>query len=196
MSSQVDIYNMALGHIGTRTTVAAINEKSTEAKKLSLYYDTSVVSVLAAHDWAFAKRSIAMSATGTPPPGWIYQYTYPNSCVKVRKIIGPTRTGDPIPFEIAHSDINDAKVILTDQPGAEVWYTKLITNTELFPAKFVEALAAKLASNVAMPITRKRAVRDDAISIYNLLLEQAKASDLNESGKEEDRLAPWHESRA
>jgi hypothetical protein len=192
MASQVEIYNMALGHIGARDTVAGIDEASRPAKICTRFYVTARDAVLEAFDWSFARKYATLAETGTPPPTWIFQYAYPNECAAIRSVLPVLgRNSKPIPFEIAHSDIGEAKVILTDQEAAVVRYTKLEDNTALFSAQFTEALAARLAAFIAKPITGKDAALDTAMSLYNMLISEAKANVMNERQQDDTQDAEW-----
>jgi hypothetical protein len=191
MASVVDIYNMALSHLGTKSTVSSATENSTEAKKCSLHYDTARDATLEAFNWSFARRHTTLALVGDAELGWVYQYAYPSECVTVRRILTTHRDDDPIPFRIAHSELNDAKVILTDQPGAAVEYTKRVTNSTLYSASFVSALSAQLAAMVAMPLTGKANLRDDALALFNLYIAQAQAHDRNQGEKDDQPDADW-----
>jgi len=195
MASDVDIANMALAHIGSRSNIASLTEDSKEARKINLFYNTALAATLEAHDWAFARKTEQLSESGTPPQTWVYQYAYPNLCAAVRAILPVDRTKTPIPFQVAHSDIADSKVILTDEPAAKVRYTAFVTNTTMFSGAFVEAFSAKLASLVAMPLTGKRTLRDDAVSLFNMLIQTARAVNINEEETGDSYSVPWLDAR-
>ena len=105
MTSVVSICNRALSSIGTRSTIAAITEASTEAKQCNLIYEATRDEVLSMAFWNFARKvltgSLLKSAPGTPtntsapgvvwndtypPPPWLFEYTYPSDCIQVRML--------------------------------------------------------------------------------------------------------------
>lgn len=180
MSSQVDIANLALSIAGTRSTVSNLNERSAEARNISLQYDNALGAVLKASWWNFARRQQALTllkdATAgdtTVPAPWLYEYAYPSDCVQVRFLLPsiagtsplepntqasalPTYIGAPVRF-VSGTDLdtngNDTRVILTNQPNAIAIYTKRILDPTLYDDSFVHAFAGYLAHLVIMPLT-------------------------------------------
>lgn len=195
MASEVSICNMALGHIKSKSTIASLDEESNEAKKCKLFYSQARDETLEEFNWHFAKRNIVLAEIGTAPLGWAYQYAYPADGIAVRRVITAYRDDDPVPFELAHSDINDTVVILTDREAATIEYTKRVTNTILFSPLFIAALSYKIASYIAMPLTGKQDLRDDAIAAFNLKISEARASSLNQGQKDEEPLPSWLSGR-
>lgn len=195
MASEVLIYNMALSHINVLNQVSDKDEVSKQANECRKFYVTARDATLEAFNWPFAKRFALLAEVGTPPPTWIYQYAWPADAVEIREVVPVARSVDPIPFESAHSDISDSKVILTDEPAAQVEYTKRVTNTTLFSAAFTEALAARLVGFVAMPLTGKQEKVDSSIALFNMLIAHARANALNNKQEDPQRDASWHEDR-
>lgn len=112
MTSIVDIGNRALSAIGTRTTVASLNEGSPEANALALYIDTVRRQILRMAPWNSAKNfntlALIAAAPGTPenptagttvwqkgqpPPPWLYEYAYPSDCIRPIFIVPQFNTG-------------------------------------------------------------------------------------------------------
>lgn len=111
MASETDIYNLALAHVGTRSTIALPTEDSNEARACRRFYAQARDETLTAAWWTFARRTAVLTllkaAPGTPeftgvvsnvwnnsypPPPWLYSYAYPSDCVRARYII-PVNTG-------------------------------------------------------------------------------------------------------
>lgn len=111
MTTETEICNRALSRIGTRSTIASLDEVSNEANQCSLLYATTRDEVLSMAQWNFAKKtatlSLVKSAPGTPTnqtgatqwssaypaPPWLYEYSYPSDCVQFRYIIPQIDTG-------------------------------------------------------------------------------------------------------
>ena len=191
MATEVSISNMALGHIKSKSTIALMTEESTEAKKCNLFFAQARDETLEEFNWHFAKRSAVLAEIGEAPLGWVYQYAYPSDAVSIRKILTAYRDDDPIPFELAHSELNDSVVILTDREAATIEYTKRVTNPTLFSPLFVSALSFKLASYIAMPLSGKRELRDEANTLFDIAVTKARASSLNQGQQDEEPLPSW-----
>lgn len=104
--NEVQICNLALQKIGTRSTIAALTEDSNEARNCNLLYAPTRDEVLGMAFWNFARstRTLALlkSAPGTPTntdsptsnvwvsdwpaPPWLFEYAYPDDCIQLRYI--------------------------------------------------------------------------------------------------------------
>jgi hypothetical protein len=158
MTSIVTIYNMALSHLGTRQTVLSVDEPSVEAATLGIHYTTARDATLRGFDWSFARRIEALAPIGIEvPPGYSRAYGTPNLCARFRGIWTGGRGEKPVPFRIVNHATagGDATAILTDRPEAVGWYTKIVTDPELFDPLFVSALSWRLAAEAALALTQK-----------------------------------------
>lgn len=115
MVAQVDIVNLALQALGTRTTVSAVEllaASSNEAIQANLAYLPTRDSLLRMAPWNCGTTTqnlvYVTSVPGTPentspatnlwqpgqpPPPWAYEYQYPVDCLRPVKIIPSIQTG-------------------------------------------------------------------------------------------------------
>ncbi len=196
--SDTFIANAALEQIGAKSGIQNLNENSVEAKACKFWYDFCRVHVLEAYNWGFARKRLSLASSSDDPPEgiWGYRYQYPVDCVKAREIENPLGdTYDAIPFEIEQTSDGTAKTILTDADEAILIYTRDVQQTSLFPAHFIDTLAAQLASRIALKLTGKRTIRDDMQKLYASLLSVAPAHDANEAVKDKPREAEWNRAR-
>ena len=185
MSSKIDVFNMALGHIGVSSTVADELERSPERVICSRYFDTCRDALFSYKDmrWGFATSRVILADLGTPPLGWGYRYRYPNDCINALEIVGQTGRTEPIElrpkFEIQFE--TDGRVILADIETAELIYTKRIEEVERWPSSFVEAMGYRLASMIVMPLKNDNGARNDLITLAEQFAQIAMAASLNEA---------------
>lgn len=179
MSSQVEIANMALDLIGTRSTISSFTEGSAEANAVSRHWSNAVDAILRSAHWNFARKQVALAVLkdatqgqATPTP-WLYEYSYPSDCVLMRSImpmiqISPVTPGtpagtspvaalgNPVKF-LTGTDLdfngNPINVILTNQPQAIGVYTFRNTNTGMWDPLFVQAMAAYLGARICLALT-------------------------------------------
>jgi len=196
MASEVDICNLALSHIGASATISSLTEQSEEAFHCNLLYADARDALLRAFPWGFATRHLALSDVGSPPGNWSYRYSYPNDCLFAREILQTTSGGDPIDFEIALGDAYNAKVILTNQESANLIYTYKATNTLVFDPLFIVALAWRLASEIAMPLTRDEKRMKNAYEMYLSTISEAQTFNANESQIDRNKEASWITGRS
>lgn len=196
MASEVDICNLALSHIGTKSTISALNEQSNEARQCNIHYTKARDFVLRAHPWGFADKTIALALLSDPPPNWLYKYQYPTDCVTIIEIVPEDRAISlPTPYKIGVAADLNSKVILTDKEDAYIRYTARVTNATLFDDAFVQTLSWYLASQLALPLTGDRIIRDEAVRGYLLMSSQAQTVDLNENEPDPQREAIWTDGR-
>jgi len=196
-TSETQIANMALAHLANGGQIAALTEKSKEARACTLFYEQCRDEVLGAFPWPFATRIEALALVATDPTDeYGYSYRYPVNALSVWRIpSGVDRVGVrscspldwrgafprvPIPYRI----ISDAagKLIYTDQPDASIEYTVRITNVTQFSADFTAALALKLAGDIAPMVTGGDQFKlgERAIIRYQTAVAQAQARAANE----------------
>jgi hypothetical protein len=196
MASEVSICNLALSHIGASANISSLTEKSEEAYHSNLLYSDVRDSVLRAHPWAFAARYKALSTVGTAPGNWAYQYAYPNDCLRVRSILQTDASASPIAYELGLADAYNARVILTDEAEAVLFYTYQVTNPLAFDENFVQALSWRLASELAMPLTRDENRMKAAYQMYQAVMSEALQINANESHLHSPIEADWIRGRA
>lgn len=190
MASMIDVFNMALSNIAARAFIQSLTEDSNERKYCSANIDNAIESVLEDHDWGFASsyENLALLKKyndAVPPPlPWLYQYSYPALCTKVREIVRLSDNDKEIPFKIDLS--NDIKVIHTDIQNAILRYTKRISLL-LFSPRAIEALGWKLATRIVIPLTHNLKLKQNAEQSYVNALAEAKAADSNENVNRPER---------
>lgn len=211
MASKVDICNLALASVGTRSTITNLNESSAEARQLKLQYPNAVDAILQAAHWNFARAQKALSllkdATISPPDNvpapWCYEYDFPSDCIQARYIMpqyvnGPAvvsfTIGPAVPFLVSTDfDIsqNRKKVILTNQPQANLVYTARIDDSTLFDGQFVQALAAYLGALVCIPLNGDKTLMKLAWAKADAITKDARASNGNEGLTVNDHVPDW-----
>ncbi len=195
MASIVQICNLALSRLGTRATIASLDESSTEARLCKATYADCRDTLLRDFDWNFARRVETLALrVEAPPSGWTYTYSVPNKCARFRGIwSGPRPTGAPVDWAIgsvADSNGNDAVAIFTNQSAAEGCYTRVVESSELFSAGFVQALSWRLAETIALPITSKDSMAELLARRAPLKVAESFATDANEGIATSDRQVP------
>jgi hypothetical protein len=181
-SSQVQISNLALAHIGVSQFIAAPNEKSKEANICALFFEQVRDNLLESLEWNFASRRVKLAQTTSAITNWLYAYQVPTDCIAARRLVMPGMRMLPsesrIPFEIG----SDGKqtVILTDQENAELIYTERVTDPNRFAPSFVTALSWYLAAEIAMPLAVSTQLADRAAKMAQAAFNSAAASDLQQ----------------
>lgn len=142
-------------------SIGDLSESSPEANQCRILYEPTRDHLLTLHSWRFAKTTRALSQTGNQPHEWLYEYDYPNDCLRVHYILPypPVQNGiavphedyEPVPYEVA-TGASGSRTILTNDDEAYISYTKQVTDERLFDPLFVQALAWLIAIDLAIPM--------------------------------------------
>ncbi|HDR9078187.1 TPA: hypothetical protein QDA98_000737 [Burkholderia vietnamiensis] len=207
--SQVQICNLALSSIGTRSTIASLDEGSAEANQCALHYDAALDATLRGAHWNFARKQMDLALLAdatqgqTVPQPWTYMYALPANCVLARFVLPqttalgmpvPVAQQRPVPFIIGSTEDangNDITALLTNEPFAQLVYTGRITNPAIFDPSFVDAFVPVLGSKLAIPLTGEQGKRRDQLTIAQALLISAQVSNGNEGLTVIDHQPDW-----
>jgi hypothetical protein len=159
-TSDAEICNLALGHLGDSDGIASLDEASKAARACNLYYEQARDEVLQEMQPPFARRTAALGlvtdyTAGTAFYEYGYAYRFPADALAVFRIQnGATRyaTATNRPAWRIMSD-DDGALLYMDQADAVVEYTVRITDPSRFTPDFVQALALKLAAYIAPSLT-------------------------------------------
>lgn len=171
MSSKVGICNLALTSIGG-DRITSITDNTNTAKNCNAIFDDVADYVMAAHEWSTAvSRATLNRLSDTPSFGWAYQYQLPVSPYNLRVLdINELRSGD-YPFRI------EGDALLTDEATAKIRYIGRITNTQQYGPFLTEAVVARLAAELAYPVTGNATLTAEMFKKAAFILEQSIASD-------------------
>lgn len=218
MASEVDICNVALGHLGDNATVASLNppEGSAQAEHCARFYPIARDALLEAHNWGFSMRRVALAQLVNPWPEWRYAYALPTDSVNMLAVLDPGASDDynmltpvdsydptiqpalssqysPQPFTY-ETDASGVSIIYTNQANAVLRYTALVTDTTQFSPLFTTALTWLLASMLAGPVIKGDAGAAESQrceAIAKQYLAQATSSDANQRSVRVQHVAPW-----
>ena len=193
-TTDVDICNRALSRLGTRATIQALDENSTEARTVSIWYAATRDTLLRAHDWNFARRRVLLAEQDAAPAGWTFRYALPTGCIRLLRITA-ANSADSARFEVAGDSAS--RFVLCDEPAAEAVYTARVDDPNLYDAGFSTALVDQLAAHIAYPITQKTDTAVRLAQMARAALSEAMASDVNEAAPGPgDRLPDWITARS
>jgi hypothetical protein len=187
MASVVDICNLALANVGAQP-ISSLVDASTTAVLCSTFYQLARDTLLEEADWkcASARASIAEDAV---PPLWdfLHRYLIPSDCAgRVRQVADSTGA------EVTRWDMELGYIVCDAESPIQIRYTSRVVDPAVFSSTMVEAIAFKLASLIAIPITENQALQQTLLKEYLRALEMAKAADGIRQSKEHIPLAsPW-----
>ena len=193
-TTDVDICNRALSRLGTRSTIAALDENSTEARAASIWYAATRDALLRVHDWNFARHRVTLGELGGAPAGWTYRYALPSDCLRLLRIVSARGDRRPARFEVVSDGA--LRSVLSDEPEAEAIYTMRVVDPTLYDAAFSAALVDQLAAHIAYPVTQKTEVAVRLAQMARATLADAMVANAGEAMSPTDRLPDWIEGRS
>ncbi len=188
VTSEAQICNIALARVGQREFIDSLVQTSTASRLCAALYSPARDAALEAFPWPFATRRVALAALANATySGWTHAYVLPSDCIAMRDIYSGVRTPEAlarVPYSIELGNDSEGnpslRVLLTDAEAAEVSYTARVTTVALYPPLFVDALAWKMASDLALSLPVKPQVGLAMLQGYRLALETAMASQLRQ----------------
>lgn len=194
MPSIADICNQAISHCGTRSKITSIDEGSPEANACLTHFAAVRDATLRAFDWNFARLTASLSATGTAPTRWLYQYALPSDCLRVRFLNDVPFLSLPETFYelAAYKDSSDAilSAILTNVSPASVIYTAQVTDSNHWDVGFCDAVAYGLAARTCFELTGKDDRQKALTQMWQGMLRQAAADMGNETSQPNRTYTP------
>ena len=172
MASEIDICNLALGQLGAHY-ITSFADGTTESVACATNYPMARDAVLESRDWTFAVVERQLTEITVPsgemPPEFSHAYQVPTDCLLIRYCFLPSTVSFPDGMSGA---------LITAEPTSEqsvqrptwnrfedrcycneslLWarYIKQVTDTTKYTNNFLQALATRLAFELAMPLTSK-----------------------------------------
>lgn len=186
ITSSTDLCNMALRHVAVSQELQDVTaDKTKAAQACRRFYDQVIGEVLRAFPWPFATTTVDLSQVATQPTSeWLFSYRYPADCVFARRILnGVSRIEQPetrIRFVLQRDA--SGRLILTDQPSAQLEYTQRVSAVEEFDDSFVQAASFLLAFYIGPSVMEgdPSNLTARALQAYQYAIQTAQALAANE----------------
>ena len=184
MASTVGIVNAALIKLG-EATITSLSEGAKPARLAHAVYDELRDSVIQAHPWNFALARAELAADAAAPV-WGYANAYPlptapDYCLRVLRL-EDTETEWKV----------EGRRILTDAGAPlRVLYLRRVTDPNEFSALFREALAARLAAELAEPLKQSSSMAEAMRALYERKLAEARTADAQEGTPDAIEAEEW-----
>tara|TARA_R100000995_G_scaffold83432_1_gene59366 strand:+ start:1688 stop:2242 length:555 start_codon:yes stop_codon:yes gene_type:complete len=168
--SIVDIANKGLTYLGANA-ITALTDDTVEGRAINRIHEQSRQYCLRDHPWNFAMTRVSLAADTTTPV-WEYAnlFPWPSNCLRIIEV----DTTEEWAVE-GRNIVSDAAAPLN------ILYIADITDTSIYDAKFTEAYAMRLASDVAYEITSSQTVVASASAAYSTLIQEARLVDAQET---------------
>lgn len=160
--SKIEILNRALLKLG-EPPISSFNDAAF-GKTYELIYDDILRLLLSVYPWRFAVTRVRV-AQRLEKFGERFMYQLPADFLMLIKVYEKHGKCQKSGYEIA-----DHAIVVDDDNGVEIEYVRYVENDDIFPPLFKEAMAAKLAAELAMRV--KQAISFKQVfdnEFYNLV---------------------------
>ena len=173
MATEVSICSNALRRLGD-DPITSLTDDTERARLCNAFYADARDACLRSHPWNFAiTRASLAQLSATPVYGFDYQFALPTDpfCLRVLAM-----EFEDYVFKVENLS-TQGRVLLTDQETAKIIYIARVTDTTLFDSLFVDTLVAKLAADLAYPVTNSLKVQEQMYKLFQLKLSEARSID-------------------
>lgn len=186
-TAEAGICNLALARIGQANFIDSLDEDSAPGKACKAVYGFARNIALTSFPWPFAtgRKTLGLLAS-VVRDGWSFAYAVPTDLLAPRHIWTGSRSplvSEDIPYTLEANDNGDGEILLTDQPGALLVYTRAVRSPAVFPPLFVDALACLLARELVMPLSLRADLGEAMNKRWLVALSVAAAQAMRESSE-------------
>lgn len=174
MATAIDIVNLAISDCGC-ALITTFDDLTPEARVAKAKYSFVKDAVLESREWSFAKQRILLNKDPAVPAfGYAFQFILPSTILRVIRIYDATGAAYNSPLV---GWVREGYRILTNT-DAPIYAEVLVRVDEgSFSPGMVLALAARLVSVMAIPLTENRQLAKDNLDFYGELMKDAGAMD-------------------
>ncbi len=186
MTSVVEIGNIALVNLG-ENTITSLSDDVKAARLINRRYAPIRDAVLRAHPWNCAMTR-AQLASSDPPPLWgpAACYPLPTDCLRVLRLDDPSVVWK----------VEGRTVVTNASAPLNILYARRIADPNDFDPLLVEAIAARLAADLAHPITQSTTLVQVMWDLYRQKLIEARGVDGQEGAGDEVIADTWLTARS
>jgi hypothetical protein len=187
MFSKTEICNRALQCLNKPSTSNIETDASQVAKRVNEAYNFALKYILGEgnYGWSFATKNEALALLEDESHHYEYVYAKPAGCLKVNYVFIPEcyySYYNYINFKHSYHNITyieEDEKILTNQKDAYVNYITAEPDTTQFTPDLVEAIAWRIAYQLATPLNQDKGLENTARIEFERHLKKAKVSDAN-----------------
>ena len=160
--TDIQICNLALARLGD-SRITALTDATAQAQYCSLFYSQTLEELQTEFDWQFCRKLASLTADATAPAfGYTRRFAVPSDFLRLIRLNGIDEDENFSKWEIVDGFIH------TDLAApAQIEYIASVTDAAKFPAVFVEILSAKLAANLAMPLTGSKELFSQMAEVFS-----------------------------
>ena len=193
MTSNVDICNSALNMVGA-SIITSLTEDSKAARVCNQRFTFVRDAVMRAHPWNCLIRRVKLAKDATAPVyKFANRYSLPADpyCLRVLTV---SDDGDDERRDIEYK-VEGERYLLTDEGTLYIQYVARDEDPNNWDFLLIEALAARMASEIAYPLVGSSTLATNMFAMYEIKLKEAHFADAQEGFPEEPIADTYVEAR-
>ena len=172
-TSDIDIVNRALTMLGV-DPINSLSDSTKAASTANRLFNDTRAAVFRGHPWnCLIKRASLPQEATVPIYGYAYAFTLPADFLRLLSIEN----------NLGKYSIEGRKILYDDEI-LQVMYIALVTDVIAYDTLLLDALAARLAADMAHPLLQSTEAMQRMYNLYELKLREAKFVDAQENSQD------------
>lgn len=183
--TKIDICNLVIRMLGAKT-ITSLDDSQEEARILDDIYDRILDEVLMAYPWNFAIKRVSLSQLAeTPSYEFDYAYALPDDYLRILEV----EDEGYVDYQLENNKL------LTDEESISVRYLARVTDPTEYSPIFIQAFTARLAAEMAYPLTGDASLSNSKMEEFQLKVSQARSTNAQEGKARTIERTSWLENR-
>jgi phage gp46-like protein len=183
-TSDIDIVNRALTMLGV-DPINSLSDSTKAASTANRLFNDTRAAVFRGHPWnCLIKRASLPQEAQAPLYGYAYAFTLPADFLRLLSIEN----------NLGKYSIEGRKILYDDEI-LQITYIALVTDVIAYDTLLTDALAARLAADMAHPLLQSTEAMERMYNLYELKLREAKFVDAQENAQDVLDTDYWLDSR-
>tara|TARA_R110000744_G_scaffold352526_1_gene458666 strand:- start:1560 stop:2189 length:630 start_codon:yes stop_codon:yes gene_type:complete len=157
------IANLALSNLG-EARIQSLTDNNGRARACNARIDGVISTILRMHVWNSALERVQLTNIGSPVFGWNYVYQLPSDCIKVVEVNPVSK------YQV------EKKNILSNENKLYLLYVAQPTDINNLDVLLAEAIAMKLAVEIAETLTSKANLKNEMMQQFVIALQEARGA--------------------
>lgn len=179
----VEVCNLALARIGHGSSrpIVSIDDQAEPARACKRVFAPLLRSMLREYAWPFALRTVALAPSSSAVPGWSHVYAMPTDALNILAITAADADPWTAPARYDRRGFRlIGRLIACHESPAHAWYTADVADPVEADALFSDALAWRLAAELALALKAEPTLHRVAMEQAQMTLSRALAAVGNE----------------
>jgi len=176
MISETSICNQALSWLGV-ARITSLDDVSTAGQLCRDNYYFLRDAVLEERMWTFATTRTTSTVADLDDWGIRYKHSVPLDWLAVYRVYCDVSGYEQKDYIQSEGWVREGNFVLSNDATVYMWGIKRVTDTANFSAMFVQALASRIAMDLAMPLTQNTKLAEKMTQLYAAKLDLAATRD-------------------